>query len=121
MANALENICHDKRLHIAERKTHQPMSQLVAAAERATPPRGFAAALFAASATGYGLIAESKRASPSKGLIRNDFNPASLARAYQAGGAACISVRTERPYFQGADDHLLAAGQQSGDVSSRRH
>jgi indole-3-glycerol phosphate synthase len=109
MANALENICDDKRRHIAERKTHRPMSQLVAAAERATPPRGFAAALFAASVSGYGLIAEIKRASPSKGLIRNDFNPASLARAYQAGGAACLSVLTDRPYFQGADEHLLAA------------
>ncbi len=109
MANALENICDDKRRHIAERKSHQPMSQLVAAAERATPPRGFAAALFAASANGYGLIAEIKRASPSKGLIRNDFKPASLARAYQAGGAACISVLTDRPYFQGADEHLLIA------------
>jgi len=109
MANALEKICDDKRRHIAERKTHQPMSQLVAAARRATPPRGFAANLFAASAAGYGLIAEIKRASPSKGLIRNDFNPASLARAYQAGGATCISVLTDRPYFQGADEHLLAA------------
>jgi indole-3-glycerol phosphate synthase len=109
MANALEKICDDKRRHIAERKSHQPMSHLVAAAERATPPRGFAAALFGAAANGYGLIAEIKRASPSKGLIRNDFNPASLARAYQAGGAACLSVLTDRPYFQGADEHLLAA------------
>ncbi len=109
MVNALENICEDKRRHTAERKSYQPMSQLVAAAERATPPRGFAAALFAAAANGYGLIAEIKRASPSKGLIRNDFNPASLARAYQAGGAACISVLTDRPYFQGADEHLMIA------------
>ena len=109
MANALEKICHDKQRHIAECKTHRPMSQLVAAAQRATPPRGFAAALFAASATGYGLIAEIKRTSPSKGLIRNDFDPVSLARAYQAGGAACLSVLTDGPYFQGADDHLLAA------------
>ena len=107
MANALENICQDKQRHVAECKTHRPMSQLVAAAQRATPPRGFAAALFAGSATGYGLIAEIKRASPSKGLIRNDFDPASLARAYQAGGAACISVLTDGPYFQGANEHLL--------------
>ena len=109
MANALENICEDKRRHIAERKTRQPMSLLVAAAERATPPRGFAQSLFAASATGYGLITEIKRASPSKGLIRNDYNPAALARAYQTGGATCLSVLTDRPYFQGADEHLLAA------------
>ena len=109
MANALENICQDKRRHIAERKAHQPMSHLVAAAARATPARGFGAALFAASMSGYGLIAEIKRASPSKGLIRNNFNPATLARAYEAGGAACLSVLTDTPYFQGADDHLLAA------------
>lgn len=109
LSNALEKICEDKRLHIAERKTRQPMSQLVSAAQRATPPRGFAAALFAASAKGYGLIAEIKRASPSKGLIRQDFDPVKLARAYQAGGAACLSVLTDRPYFQGADEHLMAA------------
>jgi indole-3-glycerol phosphate synthase len=109
MANALDNICDDKRRHIAERKSHLPMSQLVADAQRATPPRGFAEALHAASADGYGLIAEIKRASPSKGLIRDDFDPASLARAYQAGGATCLSVLTDIPYFQGADDHLLAA------------
>ncbi|MDA1324661.1 MAG: indole-3-glycerol phosphate synthase TrpC [Proteobacteria bacterium] len=109
MANALDNICDDKRRHIAERKSYLPMSQLVEDAERATPPRCFAAALHAASADGYGLIAEIKRASPSKGLIRDDFDPASLARAYQAGGATCLSVLTDIPYFQGADDHLLAA------------
>jgi indole-3-glycerol phosphate synthase len=109
MANALDRICDEKRRHIAERKTHQPMSQLVVSASRASPPRGFARALFAASAKGYGLIAEIKRASPSKGLIRNDFDPATLARAYQAGGAACLSILTDRPYFQGADEHLLAA------------
>jgi len=109
MANALDKICDDKRRHVAERKEYQPISELVDAAERASPPRGFADALFAASATGYGLIAEIKRASPSKGLIRDDFDPATLARAYQAGGATCLSVLTDVPYFQGADEHLLAA------------
>lgn len=109
MANALDRICEQKRDHIAERKSHQPISQLVAAADKASPPRGFAQALEEASATGYGLIAEIKRASPSKGLIRSDFDPAVLARAYQAGGATCLSVLTDVPYFQGADEHLLAA------------
>jgi indole-3-glycerol phosphate synthase len=109
MDNALDKICDDKRRHIAEQKSRRPMSQLVAAAERATPPRGFADALFTASENGYGLITEIKRASPSKGLIRTDFNPATLARAYEAGGATGLSVLTDRPYFQGADEHLLAA------------
>lgn len=109
MANALEQICSDKLIHVEQRKSRRPLSDLVAEAERANPPRGFADALIRASASGYGLISEIKRASPSKGLIRNDFDPATLARAYMAGGATCLSVLTDVPYFQGSDDHLMAA------------
>jgi indole-3-glycerol phosphate synthase len=109
MSDVLKRICDEKREEVERRKARTPLSQLVEAAEKVSAPRGFALALRKASSVGYGLIAEVKRASPSKGLIRPDFNPASLARAYERGGATCISVLTDTPYFQGADDHLCAA------------
>jgi len=110
MTDVLEKICADKRRETARRKLARPLAELEAAARKAPTPRGFAARLKAAlAAGGYGLIAEIKRASPSKGLIRADFAPATLARAYAKGGAACLSVLTDEPYFQGKDDDLVAA------------
>lgn len=109
MSNVLERICADKLAVVEQSKARRTMSALRVEANRATPPRGFAASLKAASRVGYGLIAEIKRASPSKGLIRDDFDPALLATAYQEGGATCLSVLTDTPYFQGIDDHLMAA------------
>jgi indole-3-glycerol phosphate synthase len=109
MSDILQRICNDKRAYLAKRMVEHPISFVEDAAKRASLPRGFIKALRAASGDGYGLIAEIKKASPSKGLIREDFDPASLARAYAAGGATCLSVLTDVPYFQGHDDFLVAA------------
>lgn len=112
MADVLARICADKREHVAACKKRRPLGALAAAARLADAPRGFAGALAGAISGGrYGLIAEIKRASPSKGVIRADFDPAALAQAYARGGAACLSVLTDAPYFQGADVHLAEARQ----------
>ena len=110
MSDVLERICDDKRAQIAARKTARPLSELEDAARAAGPMRGFAARLAdTVAAGGYGLIAEIKKASPSRGLIRADFDPPALARAYRDGGATCLSVLTDTPYFQGRDDDIAAA------------
>ena len=103
----LDRILETKRAEVAERRRTVSAAFLGAQALTRTPPRGFRAALEAKP--GYALIAEIKKASPSKGLIRPDFDPAAHARAYQAGGAACLSVLTDAPYFQGSTDYLIAA------------
>lgn len=109
MSDKLTEICDAKREHVRNRKAlinHTDMHQQI---QQQGAPRGFIQSITEKASDGFALIAEIKKASPSKGLIREDFDPPSHAKAYTDGGAACLSVLTDIPYFQGSDDYLVAA------------
>ena len=110
MSDVLTRICADTAAEVVRRKAKISLTALEAGAQAASTPRGFANALTRhVSAGRYGLICEIKKASPSAGLIRPDFDPATLAQAYEQGGASCLSVLTDEPYFQGRAEYLIAA------------
>ena len=110
MSDILQKICADTRLHVAKQKATRPFSQIHREALQRESPRDFARSLRRKSESdGFGLITEIKKASPSAGIIRENFSPADLARAYEQAGAACLSVLTDAPYFQGRNEDLIEA------------
>jgi indole-3-glycerol phosphate synthase len=109
LGTVLDKILDTTRAEVARRKAEAPLSAIEATARAQQAPRGFAAALSRKAETGHALIAEIKKASPSKGLIRADFDPPAHARDYETGGAACLSVLTDKPFFQGDEAYLVAA------------
>ena len=110
MSDVLIEICDRKREHIAACKQALPFSEIEAQATAASPVRGFERELENSAFIGaFGLVAEIKKASPSKGVIRDAFDPIAIAKAYEAGGAQCLSVLTDEPYFQGKNEYLIAA------------
>lgn len=110
MSDVLSKICARTRIHVDQCKTLLSLSELEKKLPEAPASRGFRRHLSAKIAEGkFGLIAEIKKASPSKGLIRADFDPAALAQSYEQGGAACLSVLTDRPFFQGDLSYLEQA------------
>ena len=110
MHDVLARILARKREEVEERRARTPLAELRARADDASPVRGFADALKARIERGEAaVIAEAKKASPSRGVIRADFDPAAIARSYAAGGAACLSVLTDLDFFQGTDGYLVAA------------
>ena len=114
MADILERILERKQIEVADRRVYQPIDDLKARAADMRPTRGFANALRTRLAgSESAVIAEIKKASPSKGVIRANFQPAEIARSYEAGGAACLSVLTDIDFFQGADAYLQQADRKS--------
>lgn len=109
MSDVLDKIIETKKTEVAALSASVGLAELESRASHAPALRGFASALEKSAQTGYGLIAELKKASPSKGLIRADFDPPSLAQAYERGGASCLSVLTDQHYFQGHNDYLVDA------------
>lgn len=114
MSNILEKICNTTRTHVDKMRTHTPLEQLKEKIQDTAKPRGFLLALKNQSSDGSpALIAEIKKASPSKGIIRADFNPVEIAKAYETAGASCLSVLTDEPYFQGSDEIFRTVRQSS--------
>jgi indole-3-glycerol phosphate synthase len=110
MSDILQRILATKRAEVESARAALPLSEIKARAKGASPARDFVSAIRAKTGAGKpAVIAEVKKASPSKGLLRKDFDPSAIARSYERGGAACLSVLTDREYFQGAPEHLQEA------------